>query len=126
MMVTQLRPTGNYLNQWMVSSHTDPDKEYKVSQTEDGDWKCSCPRWIFGKAPKQDCKHIIAIKVEEPVDTKRTSRRAAEAFARTRIEWTDARLSMGKSKKSPVPPTPSIPSEPVFLLQTRRSIQLVD
>src|SRR5260370_18466385 len=71
MTAIEIRPTGNYVKQWMVGSHTDPDKEYKVSQTEDGNWKCGCPRWIFGK-PRKDCKHILGLKGEEPVDQVRT------------------------------------------------------
>lgn len=105
-MVTKIKPSASYLNQWLVSSHTDPDKEYKVSQRHDGTWACACPRWIFGKAPKADCKHIIGIKVAEPVDHKRTSRKAAEEFVR----------SAGRVQTA----------EPVFLLQTKRSITLID
>jgi hypothetical protein len=101
-MVTEIKPTSNYAKQWMVSSHTDPDKEYKVSQTDDGNFKCSCPRWIFGKAPKQDCKHILGLKTSEPIDYERTTPKAAEEFIRTK----------GRVKTA----------EPVFLLQTQRRI----
>lgn len=37
------------------------DKVYKITHYDDNSWACSCPRWIFSK-PRQDCKHIKAIK----------------------------------------------------------------
>lgn len=52
-----------YLEQWVVPSESDPDKTYKVTQYENGVWKCGCPRWIFSLQKKgEDCKHIIAVK----------------------------------------------------------------
>lgn len=44
-----------YKKQWAVPSDVDPDKTYKVSLTFDGEYKCSCPRWIF---KREQCKHI--------------------------------------------------------------------
>ena len=35
--------------------------EYIVSETEDGEWQCSCKAWTTHK-PRQDCKHIIKAK----------------------------------------------------------------
>lgn len=35
--------------------------KYTVAQKANGDWGCSCPRWIFHKAPKVHCKHIQAM-----------------------------------------------------------------
>lgn len=36
--------------------------DYVVAVADDGHFGCSCPRWKFAKAPKADCKHIIATK----------------------------------------------------------------
>lgn len=107
-MVTKLSSSTTWVNRWEVSSETDPDKTYVVGQKTDGSWGCGCPRWRFSKAPRPDCKHILGIKVTEPVDRKRTSKKAAEEFVRMG----------GRSTETA--------AEPVFLLQTRRSIQLKD
>ena len=32
--------------------------EYIVSETEDGEWQCSCKAWTTSK-PRKDCKHIL-------------------------------------------------------------------
>jgi len=111
MAARQLSKTSSsqYVSQWMVASQTELDKEYKVSQKTDGTFSCSCPRWIFGK-PKKDCKHIIGLKAEETqVDTVRTeAHRKAVKAARA-----------GVIVSNPV-------AEPVFLLQTKRKIILLD
>ena len=110
MTAMEIRPTGNYVKQWMVGSHTDPDKEYKVSQTEDGNWKCGCPRWIFGK-PRKDCKHILGLKGEEPVDQVRT-------FGRV--------VSKEPVYLAPKPGNKAVMDAPgpVFVLQTKRMIRI--
>lgn len=57
---------AKYLEQWVVPSESDPDKTYKVTQYENGVWKCGCPRWIFSLQKKgEDCKHIEAVKAGE-------------------------------------------------------------
>jgi len=50
-----------YQKQWLVPSDTDSEKTYKVSLTLEGEYQCSCPRWIFSK-PRKDCKHIGDVK----------------------------------------------------------------
>lgn len=56
-----------YQHQWSVPSETDDTKVYKVSLTKEGEYKCSCPRWIF---KREQCKHIIRVKngeIDEPI-----------------------------------------------------------
>ena len=38
---------------------------YKVSQRADGDFACSCPKWIYCKKPKIYCHHICQVLREE-------------------------------------------------------------
>ena len=110
-MVRRLAAQGQYVNRWAVASHSDPTKEYVVSQKADGSWGCACGGWIFNKErPRADCKHIKEIKHEEPVDMTKTSRKAAEAFARNKAA---GRVVV-------------VIEEPVFLMQTRRKIILRD
>jgi len=33
--------------------------EYLVSETEEGEWQCSCPQWKFRR---QECKHIRKVR----------------------------------------------------------------
>jgi hypothetical protein len=93
-----------FLHQWEVRSHTGDDV-YKVTEYLDGTWACACPRWKFCKAPKLDCKHILGVKAEEP----------HQAMPITQMQE-QARRQMIR------PPEPT--SHPVFVLQTRRVIQL--
>ena len=37
--------------------------EYIVSETEDGEWQCSCKAWTTHK-PRIDCKHIVKAKAD--------------------------------------------------------------
>ncbi len=104
---TQLAPTALYPTRWDVTS-PDSGKPYRVSQKLDSTWACSCPRWIFKKGVKTNCKHIKWILNEEPVDFSRTSAEAAEKFKQYRQTPMD---------------TPMV--EPVFLRQTKREIRLV-
>jgi len=48
-----------YANKWNVRSHSDPSKSYMVSLTDDGQYECSCPQWIYRR---KECKHIQQIK----------------------------------------------------------------
>jgi len=48
-----------YSNKWDVRSHSDPSKFYTVSLTEDGQYECSCPQWIYRR---RECKHIQQVK----------------------------------------------------------------
>lgn len=50
--------TSNYVECYEVSSHSNPDRSYVVSKNRRGTWACSCPRWIFQKGHREDCKHI--------------------------------------------------------------------
>lgn len=51
--------------QWVVDSHSDPLKVYKVSVTHDGRWACDCPAHRFAKAPKPNCKHIEKVRLSQ-------------------------------------------------------------
>lgn len=42
-----------YKQQWKVQGSA--TKPYTVSLTDEGEWKCSCPRWIFHR---EVCRHI--------------------------------------------------------------------
>lgn len=48
---------------WSVTSFTDPDKDYTVSQDWNGVFGCSCGAWKFQRArlPGGHCKHISVI-----------------------------------------------------------------
>ena len=48
-----------YSGKWSVPSSSEPNKTYTVSLTEDGDWECSCPQWIYRR---RECKHIQQVK----------------------------------------------------------------
>ncbi len=107
-MVTKLKPSAQYIARWQVTSMTS-DAQYVVSMKADGTWACSCPFWKFHKAPKIACKHIDLILSKEPVDKSRTTPAAEQAFLRAGRKITS-----------------SAPIEPIFLLQTTRSIVLQD
>ena len=116
-MVTKLSGTAAYPTRWEVASHTDFAKKYVVSQKPDSSWGCSCPRWIFNKdKPRLDCKHILEVKVNEPIDYTRTSKAAAKAFIDAiAVRKTNVQMQIKPST-----------AEPVYLLQTRRAITLED
>jgi hypothetical protein len=59
-----LGKVAKYLKQWKVPSSSNPDKTYTVSLTRDNEYECSCPRWT-NHTPREDCKHIKAIKEKE-------------------------------------------------------------
>jgi hypothetical protein len=110
------------LHQWDVASRSSSDS-YKVTEYDDGSWACSCPRWKFGKAPKQDCKHILTTQSVEmgggtvlsalygmPVSS--NDSRTATAIMQHREE-VEVRM------KQPI-------KAPHIITQTRRSIILED
>jgi hypothetical protein len=51
-------------HRWEINSLTNPAKRaYIVSSYSNGDYRCSCPRWIFQKGGfRKDCKHIELVK----------------------------------------------------------------
>jgi hypothetical protein len=54
-----------WVERWMVHSHTNDEKEYTVSCTEDREtWGCSCPAWKFQRHRIRDgiCKHIREVQ----------------------------------------------------------------
>jgi hypothetical protein len=54
-----------WIERWMVHSHTNHEKEYTVSCTEDREiWGCSCPAWKFQRHRIRDgiCKHIREVQ----------------------------------------------------------------
>jgi len=69
-----------YVKFWYVRSHSDPNKNYKVSQRQDGTYACSCPHWLYRRSqiPDGECKHIkevklggaIAVLVQNPIMVK--------------------------------------------------------
>lgn len=48
-----------FKRQWLVPSHTDIDKTWKVSEKHTGEFVCSCPHNIFRKLT---CDHIKEVK----------------------------------------------------------------
>lgn len=65
MRPSRINGHDRYVHQWWVPSETDPSKEYKVSQDDQGNWLCNCPRFKFQKKPiaeKTPCKHILSVQ----------------------------------------------------------------
>lgn len=62
-----------FVSFWLIQSHSDPTKTYKVAQRADGTYACDCPHWKF-RHPVGGCKHIHdvvagggeAIQVQNP------------------------------------------------------------
>jgi len=52
-----------------VKSFTDPNIEYTVRQTEDGDWLCSCPNFLTRAKQIIMCKHIGKVIHDEKANT---------------------------------------------------------
>jgi hypothetical protein len=50
-----------------VQSETSSNK-WKVTEYDDGSWACSCPKWIFRRGEKQNCKHIDKIICERKIE----------------------------------------------------------
>lgn len=48
-----------WVKQWDCPSHSNPDKYYKVSQDNFGEFGCDCPVWKFHR---KECKHIQQVK----------------------------------------------------------------
>ena len=61
-MVKKLEASKQWVERYQVDSLSGENESYTVSKKVDGTWACSCPRWIFHKAPKVDCKHIEAVQ----------------------------------------------------------------
>lgn len=67
------RTHGRWTQMFEVFSDSRP-VSYVVAKDRDGNWACSCPRWIF-TTPRKDCKHISHVqtqlqsRVEMPVCT---------------------------------------------------------
>jgi hypothetical protein len=135
MNARQLEGTAQYPTRWEVESFTNPNKRYVTSQKVDATWACSCNRWIFSPKPKKDCKHILAIKAEEPVDVVRTEayRRQqqqqqavvaqAKATERERSRVSGV-IASRTAKPEPVMVLEQV--QPIFLQQTRRTIKFRD
>lgn len=51
-----------------IKSHSNPNKEYKISVDNRGNLSCNCPRWIFQhhKVSGYQCKHIIEYLAGQP------------------------------------------------------------
>lgn len=63
-------PRYGYKGQWTVSAsptskNPNPDP-YTVSLANDGNWSCACMIWTRNH-PREDCKHIMRIKLAEAV-----------------------------------------------------------
>ena len=89
MNATTRTPTAKrYSRQWEVQGSN--GSEYVVSQGAIyGEYSCSCPAWKFHKAPKPDCKHILAILAEIEQTSKAVSKPAPDGFSdlyRTTLE----------------------------------------
>jgi hypothetical protein len=96
-----------WITRWLVRSRT-TNKIYTVAMKEDGSWGCDCPAWKFAKAPKPDCKHILATKRSEPEITPGVAGAMAGARAAMRQE------------RPLLPPQPA--PNAFFVTQTRRTI----
>lgn len=64
---------NSYVRSWNIRSFTDPDKVYKVSQRQNGDYACSCPAWIYRR---KLCKHIEAVIQQELIEVHQAVREA--------------------------------------------------
>jgi len=60
-IVTPLGGNFTYENRWAVTGSASP---YIVSEAKDGNWACSCMAWTRTH-PREDCKHILRIKLQE-------------------------------------------------------------
>jgi len=54
---------AQYMNQWKWPSGSNPDKEYTISLTYDGEYQCSCYGWTR-HVPRRDCAHIRGLKAD--------------------------------------------------------------
>lgn len=61
MTAKKVKGSNVWPDRWEVQSLTDPDKTYIAARKQDGTMGCSCPSWKFHKAPKINCKHLIAL-----------------------------------------------------------------
>lgn len=43
---------------YKVQSFTDPNTTYDVRSLPDGEWRCSCPQFVFREKETIICKHI--------------------------------------------------------------------
>ncbi len=82
-MVKELAASKQWIERYQVDSLTETDKSYIVSEKTDGTWACSCPAWKFHRAPKVNCKHILAtflsLNVAKPAPVPK--KRPVEVFA---------------------------------------------
>jgi len=64
----KFRLSGNpWVERWdVIGSRGDT---YVVSKRQDGSYGCSCPAWRFARAPKPDCRHIIATIADTALPT---------------------------------------------------------
>lgn len=53
-------PKGRWVEFYSAPSHSNPDTTYVVAKDKNGEWGCSCPRWIFHR---DHCKHIRAVEI---------------------------------------------------------------
>ena len=67
MMVRRLEPKGNWKYRWEAPSSSS-DAVYVVAMSEAGHWACGCRGWTM-HVPRRDCRHILAVKEMEPLDT---------------------------------------------------------
>lgn len=77
---TKLEPSKQWVDRYELESMTEPGTFYTVSKKYDDTWACSCAYWKFHKAPKPNCKHILAVigQVTKPAPKKRQ----VEVFAK--------------------------------------------
>lgn len=61
----RLNGHDRWIHQWLVPSETNPNKKYKVSETDKGYFVCDCPAFKFQKGPldeRKPCKHILEVQ----------------------------------------------------------------
>lgn len=79
---TKLEPSKQWVDRYELESMTEPGTFYTVSKKYDDTWACSCSYWKFHKAPKPNCKHILAVigQVAKPAPKKRQVEVFAEEY----------------------------------------------
>lgn len=101
-----------------VASKTQKGVEYTVRKLDTGEWKCSCPGFVFHD--KADCKHIKAIKNPEPEKTEEQkaeeeiTRKLNEGIAKLKKLAADGRHKAMKQQYGSIEDNPGDAIEQIF------------
>jgi hypothetical protein len=108
-----------YVRQWQVNSWSRKGglKFYTVSQRADGSFACDCPIWKYKPNPRQDCKHILEIKLKESETSAEQARRRARELDQETADILNARaLATRAANATPTAnATPAADSTPTLL-----------